>query len=112
MILAWQNTNVYGNLLNSVYGCIFLGVPHRGADMAYWANLPAKLLEYGLMGYGGNNAFLGALEKNSHTWPEISRQFVQRAEGLKIRTFFESQRFHGQLVRLYREGLRRRSKCL
>ena len=98
MILAWENTNVYGDMLKSVYGCIFLGVPHRGADIAYWANFPAKLLEYGLVGYGGNTAFLGALKKNSQTWRDISKQFVQRAAPLRIRTFFETQRLRNLLV--------------
>ena len=98
MVLAWQNADEYGDLLKSVYGCVFLGVPHRGADLAYWANLPAKLLEYGLAGYGGNPAFLGALKRNSDTWRDISKQFVQRAAPLKIRTFFETQRFHNLLV--------------
>lgn len=98
MILGWENSDEYGDLLKNVRGAVFFGVPHRGADIAYWANLPTKLLEYGLLGYGGNTAYLDALKTNSQTWRDISKQFVKRAAPLKIRTFYETERLGNLLV--------------
>ncbi len=72
MILAWQNIDLYGGMLESVCRCVFLGVLHRGADIAYWASLPATVLQNGLVGYGGNTTFLTALKSNSQTWRDIS----------------------------------------
>jgi hypothetical protein len=75
-------------------------VPHRGADIAYWAGLPANLLDRALVGFGGNTSFLNALKRASPTWRDISIQFVERAAPpLKIRTFFETERLGNILVR-------------
>ncbi|KAI9842016.1 MAG: hypothetical protein M1837_007512 [Sclerophora amabilis] len=98
MIIAWENSDTYGDLLKSVRGSVFFGVPHCGADLAYWANLPAKLLKYGLFEYGVNNAYLDALKTNSPTWRDISKQFVKRAAPLKIRTFYETEKFFNLLI--------------
>ncbi|KAH9208842.1 Alpha/Beta hydrolase protein [Leptodontidium sp. 2 PMI_412] len=93
MNTAWNNPATYGPLLEKVYGLVFFGVPHRGADLAYWAGLPASLLDHALVGFGGNRSFLKALEKNSDEWRSISRDFTQRGAGLSsIRTFFETER--------------------
>jgi len=74
-------------------------VPHRGADIAYWAGLPANLLDRALVGFGGNTSFLNALKRASPTWRDISIQFVERAAPpLKIRTFFETERLGNILV--------------
>jgi hypothetical protein len=99
MILAWEKADEYGDLLKSIRGSVFLGVPHRGADIAYWASFPAKLLKYGLIGYWGNTAFLKALEKDSQTLRDISEQFVKRAPQLRIRTFYETEKLGNLLVR-------------
>jgi hypothetical protein len=93
MDIAWNDPDVYGALLEKVYGVVFFGVPHRGANIAYWAGLPARLLNYALIGLGGNRSFLNALQKNSLEWRTISRDFVKRVSALSsIRTFFETQK--------------------
>ena len=96
--MPWEKADEYGDLLKSVRGSVFLGIPHRGADVAYWANFPAKLLKYGLGGYGGNTAFPNASEKDSQTLRDISEQFVKRAAPLKIRTFYETEKLGNLLV--------------
>jgi hypothetical protein len=98
MILAWEKEDEYGDLLRSIQGCVFLGVPHRGADLAYWADFPAKLLRYGLVGFGGNTAYLDALRKDSQTLRDISEQFVKRVASIKIRTFYETEKLGNMLV--------------
>lgn len=98
MILAWERSELYGPLLKSIRGIVFLGVPHRGADIAYWASLPANIIKYGSLGFGGSTDFLNSLEKNSETWRTISKQFVERGKSLQIRTFFETKKIGNTLV--------------
>ena len=85
---------------NLVRASVFFGVPHRGADIAYWANFPATLLKTASLGFGGNTGYLEALKSNSHVWHDISKQFVKRAISLKIRTFYETEKVGNILVRM------------
>ena len=62
MILAWTNLSRYGEVLEKVKGCLFLGVPHRGADLARWAKIPAHFISYASVGFAGNTRFLDSLE--------------------------------------------------
>jgi hypothetical protein len=102
MNTAWNDPKVYGDLLAQIYGVLFFGVPHRGADIAYWAGLPASLLDHALIGFGGNTSFLNSLKKSSSEWRAISRDFVQRGSELScIRTFFETERLGNLLVCIY-----------
>jgi len=101
MITAWNDSATYGPLLEKIYGLVFFGVPNRGAELAYWAGLPARLLNHALLGFAGNKSFLKALEKSSDEWRSISRDFVNRGAGLSsIRTFFETERLGNILVSL------------
>jgi hypothetical protein len=92
MILAWNNLEHYGEVLGNIKGCLFLGVPHSGSDLAYWAKFPARVIPYASFGFAGNPAFLRSLERNSKVWLDISRDFVHRSTQLMIRTFFETDR--------------------
>lgn len=98
LILAHERSSVYGDLLNSVRGSVFFGVPHRGADAAYWADFAANLLKITQWGFGTNTSFVAALKRNSRTLADISQQFVERATRLEIRTFFETEKLYNQLV--------------
>ena len=91
MILAWTNNSYYGEVLEKFKGCLFLGVPHRGADLAYWANFPARIIPYASFGFTGNPRFLESLKKNSKDWMRISNDFVPRGAQLHIRSFFEQK---------------------
>lgn len=75
-----------------------MGVPHYGADLARWASLVANILQVGQLGWGTNTYFVEALKRNSPTFSDISRRFVERAEPLTIRTFFETERWGIQVV--------------
>lgn len=96
-ILAHERSTQYGQLLSCIRGSVFFGVPHRGADAAYWATFGATLLRFGQLGFGTNTAYVSALQRNSKTFADISRQFVERAVQLKIRTIFETEKMSGQL---------------
>lgn len=78
-------------------GCVFFGVPHRGAQAAYWANFAAKVIKVALLG-GTNTNFVAALQQNSRTFADISQQFIERGASLGIRTFYETEMLYNQLV--------------
>ena len=90
---------MYGDLLRSVRGCVFFGVPHRGAEATYWANLTANIIKAVVLPVGRTNtSFAAALQQNSRALSDISQQFVERGASLKIRTFYETEMLHDQLV--------------
>ena len=91
---------MYGNLLRCVHGCVFFGVPHRGAEGSYWANFVTNVIKVALFGRTNTN-FVAALQENSKTFADISQQFVERAASVRIRTFYETEMFHNHLVCRY-----------
>jgi len=98
MAVAWSNYPYYGEILDKITGCLFLGVPHQGSDLAYWAKFPARILPYVSLGFAGNPRFLELLETNSKEWMQISKDFVHRASKLSIRTFFETEKLGDVIV--------------
>jgi hypothetical protein len=102
MIIANERSQYYGDLLESVYGSMFFGVPHRGSNsgIAYWADFAARLINLGSFGFATNTRYLQKLQTNSSAFSAISAQFVERAAPLKIRTFYESEKIGNQLVNL------------
>ena len=101
MIIAWTDSDHYGEVLEKVKGCLFLGVPHRGADLAYWANLPAHIVPYVSLGFAGNPRFVDSLKKNSREWVRITNDFVPRSKQLQcIRSFFETDKLGDIIVSL------------
>ena len=88
---------MYGDLLRCVHGCVFFGVPHRGAETAYWANFGANVIKVAFFGRTNTN-FVAALQRNSRTFADISQQFVERGASLMIRTFYETETLYNQLV--------------
>ena len=98
MILAWANSHHYAEILEKVKGCLFLGVPHQGADLAYWADMPARIVPLVTFGFFGNRRFLKSLKKNSKDWMQISRDFVHRSAQLHIRSFFETEKLGDVVV--------------
>jgi hypothetical protein len=98
MILAWERDDMYGDLLEKIRGAVFFGVPHRGADLAFWADFPAKVLKHTSVGFAGNTRFLDALKRDSYERSEISSSFVRRGADLNIRTFYETEKIGNILV--------------
>jgi triacylglycerol esterase/lipase EstA (alpha/beta hydrolase family) len=74
MIRVQERLELYGELLSKIRGIIFLGTPHRGSDVAWWASFPAKFLKAIQLGTGTNTAYLEALKKNSPEFSRISQQ--------------------------------------
>lgn len=98
MILAQERSKLYGDLLSKIHGVVFLGTPHRGSDLAWWATFAAEILRTVQLGTGTNTHYVSALKRNSTEFANISQQWVERSEGVQIRTFFETERLSGVLV--------------
>ena len=98
MILAHERSGSYGDLLGCVKALVFFGVPHRGADLAYWATFASTILQITQLGFATNTNFVIALQKNSPAFAQISEQFIERGAKLKIRTFYETEKLYNRLV--------------
>jgi hypothetical protein len=89
LILAHEQSSIFGELLRNVKGIVFMGTPHRGADIAYWGSFVTDVLRLASLGRNTTSKLLPDLQKGSKTLSEISSQFVHRGSGLNIVTFFE-----------------------
>lgn len=97
LIIANERLSQYSSLLHSVSAMVLFGVPHRGADVAYWANFAANVLSASHL--GANPNFVKTLQKNSRAFADISQQFIERAAHLKkIYTFYELDKLYNTLV--------------
>ena len=69
-------------------GIVFLGTPHRGADLA-------KLLKNLLAAAFAQRTFVGQLGPNSEMITEINRAFRGRSVSLELVSFYESTGVRG-----------------
>lgn len=93
IIIAHSENARYGEILSSIRGCVFLGVPHRGADNTWWSRVPATMVQALTIGFRGNAQFAESIQRRSPVWREISSLFIPRAAALiAIHSFFETRR--------------------
>lgn len=88
----------YKNFLDKTQAIAFLGVPHRGADAAWWFSFAASSLKGATLGASTHTALVKDLQKASPTLATISKQFVERGQSLRIYTFYETRRLSGIVV--------------
>ena len=88
----------FKDILANTRGISFLGVPHRGSDIAWWASFAPKLLRNASVGTSTNVALLSDLKKGSATLANISNQFVDRARNMIIYTFYETEKLDRVMV--------------
>jgi hypothetical protein len=100
LILAHERSSDthYRNILDNTKAIAFLGVPHRGADAAWWATFAANSLKGATLGMTTHTALAKDLQKASPTLAAISKQFVDRGKSLKIYTFYETRKLSGIVV--------------
>ena len=92
LILAHRRSSDFSEILERVKGVIFLGTPHRGTNMVFWAQLVAQTLHAAQLNEGNNLKLLRALKADSETLSRISREFVELGANLQIRTFYETEK--------------------
>jgi hypothetical protein len=86
-----------------IRGVAFFGTPHKGSNMASWADSMAKLLKAASFGTSTNRKLTKELKTQSVTLADISKSFVDRSKALKILSFYESDKMDktSTRVRLY-----------
>jgi triacylglycerol esterase/lipase EstA (alpha/beta hydrolase family) len=100
LILAHERSSDlhYRSILNNTKAIAFLGVPHRGADAAWWFSFAASSLKGATLGASTHTALVKDLQKASPVLATISKQFIDRAKSLKIYTFYETRKLSGIVV--------------
>lgn len=100
LILAHERSSdsYFSNILDNTKAIAFLGVPHRGADAAWWFSFAASSLKGATLGVSTHTALVKDLQKASPALATISKQFVERAKSLKIYTFYETRKLSGIVV--------------
>lgn len=91
LVLAHDAMDLYGNILNSVKGVIFMATPHRGSELVPWAILLSNFVNVASFGRGIRKSLLRNIDRDSDMLGEISRQFTHRATKLKLMSFVEQQ---------------------
>lgn len=105
LILAHERSSdpEYKQILDSTKGIAFLGVPHKGFGASWWANFAANALKAAGAGTSTNTSLVSDLRRDSTTLTDISKQFIGRTAGLRIYTFYETQKLFGVVVCWSRE---------
>jgi hypothetical protein len=98
LVLAHERSELYGNFFDCLKAAVFFGVPNRGADIAYWAAFAPRIIQAMQLYLGTGSNFVTDLMKNSPTFADISKQFIEREDMLNIRTFYETEKLYGRLV--------------
>ena len=91
IINAYNNTS-YSRIKDNVKAIIFIGTPHRGADLAA---LLGNVLTVTL----SRKPFVDQLRSDSESIQEINNLFRDRTTSLDLVSFYESLGIHGLGVR-------------
>jgi hypothetical protein len=83
IIEAYNNPD-YALLHKDIKASVFLGTPHRGADLANTLN---RILRVSF----SSSSFVKQLKPNSDAIKSINNNFVHRARGLTLVSYFETQ---------------------
>lgn len=99
MNLANERSDLWRDIVDSVFSIIFFAVPHRGADVASLATVTANVYTFATLGFAGNKNFVEALKRNSLEFWQISNAFIQPASRVRIiRSFYETAKIANHLV--------------
>ena len=100
MIIAHERSERYRTISRDTYGVLFMGTPNRGSDMAFWATVFGKMADILTLG-STRTQLLQDLQPKSAWLGAICSQFVERAQSLRIFSFYERLRIKGmpELIR-------------
>ena len=88
----------YQSIKDSIKGIVFIGVPHRGSDIAKLGAFFAKMLQASTASRTTNFELIAVLKKGSKPLMDISNQAIHRLSGLTIYTFYETEKLWGEVV--------------
>ncbi|KAK0707113.1 Alpha/Beta hydrolase protein, partial [Lasiosphaeria miniovina] len=74
-------------------GVVFMGTPHAGSGVAFWASLAGTLLSTASLGTSTNKDLLKLLCSDSAFLDNLSRKFAAENPQLPILSFYELEKF-------------------
>lgn len=104
IVTALEQQHRYGDILTCTRGIVFLGTPHKGAQLADWTRYSRDIIDVAPFGPSVvRKTLLKDLETNSKSLKRISDSFQHRALSIKIASFYE-RIFTMPMKRLVRMG--------
>lgn len=79
-------------IIKWISGVVFMGTPHAGSGVAFWASLAVKLLHTASLGTTTNKGLLKLLCRDSKFLEGLSRRFVVENPLLRILSFYELEK--------------------
>ena len=93
-MIAHERSSRYDQLLDAIDAVVFMGTPHRGAEIAYWGKVFGNMANIPLLGSIRTN-ILSDLAPKSATLGDICYQFVERGKKLEIFSLYERRKISG-----------------
>ena len=92
---AHEDRQVYGALLDSVIGVVFLGTPHRGSNIATAGKIAGTIVNI-LQSAAPKPALyrtdhLSLLQTGSQTLDDLIISSRQRLQGISVTSFYETE---------------------
>ncbi|KAE8452345.1 hypothetical protein EG329_001045 [Mollisiaceae sp. DMI_Dod_QoI] len=84
---------IYREMIDKFLGVVFMGTPHGGSDVAFWASYAGKLLNIVTFGTRTNKDLLLLLRKDSTFLGSLSQKFKAQCDSLQVLTFYETEKF-------------------
>ncbi|KAH8782222.1 hypothetical protein F5882DRAFT_439845 [Hyaloscypha sp. PMI_1271] len=103
-LVLCNNGQNYRHLLERIHGIVFMGTPHRGSDIAFWASYAGNLINAVSFGTRTNKDLLGVLRKDSSFLGSLSQKFVLQSRFMHILSFYETERFPMLNCRIVEKG--------
>ncbi|KAH7069381.1 Alpha/Beta hydrolase protein [Paraphoma chrysanthemicola] len=82
-----NNEKAFDDIAQSTRGILFFGTPHRGADLAFWGDIIAKIAKTVFL--NPKRELIKDLKTNSQPLVQVSEDFRPIADKYKIVSFFE-----------------------
>lgn len=96
-----KHDRVFNHLLKATCGIVFLGTPHRGADIASWGDTLAYCAA--ALGLGPDTSLLNLLRKDSDHLREIFSDFAVLANEMSLDLTCFHEKYPTQIK--YRRGM-------
>ena len=90
LTVAHERNSIYEDISNSTRGVMFMGTPHFGSDLANWTRVLRNIGNFCTAGSVRIDLLKG-LESKSAELAELSMQFIDRGNAIKIVSVYEGK---------------------
>ena len=99
LILAYERSSEFNDILTNTKAIAFLVVPHRGSGTAWWGTFATNVLKGASIVLSTESALVADLIKDSGALTDMQKQSIEEIQHLKMYTFYETLKLQGVLVR-------------